>query len=201
MRNNTREKIRGIFKAGDGLAKTSRLLDNGVQMRQIAELISNGEIIRVKNGVYSWQGLAEGKDMVYRTAAMIVPKGIICLSTALAYHGLTSENPWEISMAVPRNYNVKLADYPPIRMYTFNDKMHGLGTMKVGSGDNSFSIYDTEKTICDAVKFEKYIGTGAVKEAIRTYVRDRSMNLDLLMKYARICGVEQKVKIRVEMVL
>jgi len=201
MRDSTAKRIRKVFEDGNGFARTSELLDSGAQMRQITELIKAGKIIRIKNGLYNWQELTEGKDIIYRIASLIVPKGIICLGTALAYHRLTTDNPWEISMAVPRNYAVKLADYPPIRTYAFNERMYGTGIDVIGEGKGGFRIYDKEKTICDVTKFEKYIGRNAAIEAVRTYVNGSSRNFDLLMRYAKICGVVKKLEIRIAMLL
>ncbi|HNV34209.1 MAG TPA: hypothetical protein PKK63_01585 [Bacillota bacterium] len=199
MRQERMDKMREIFEKNEGFAKSAELFTNGIHMSQITYLVENGVIQRIKKGLYMWPGLTPEADLQYITASKVVPKGIICLKSALSYHGLIEETPWEIGMAVPRNYKVKLPLFPPIYMYAYNEAMYEAGAKTIEKGKSSFMIFDEEKSICDAVKFEKYMGRDVIKEAIRTYLKREGKDLARLTEYANICGVGQKLELMVSM--
>jgi len=199
MRQEKMNKVREIFERGEGFAKAAELFTNGVHMSQITYLVESGVIQRIKKGLYMWPEFTPEVDQQYVTASKIVPKGIICLKSALSYHGLILETPWEIGMAVPRNYRVTLPIFPPIYMYTYNEAMYEAGAKTIKRNKSSFMVFEKEKSICDAVKFEKYIGRDIIKEAISTYLNGENKDMALLMEYSKVCGVEQKLELMVSM--
>jgi predicted transcriptional regulator of viral defense system len=119
-------------------------------------------------------------------ALLAVPGGIICMGTALAYHELTTWNPPEIHIALPRGRKIVLPAYPPIKLYHVTGSIFKLGReeIKIESG-RLISIYDKERCVCDAVRFRNKIGIDIMKEVLREYMNGSGKNLNMLHNYAR----------------
>lgn len=199
MKDTAKKRIWDAFLDSNGIADSTYLVSRGIHTSQIKELLQEGRISKLKRGLYMWPEILEEENQQYLISSQIVPRGVICLQTALAYHGLITENPWEITMAVPRNYKVSLPAYPPIKLYTFGQAAYQLGVQSITSGRLNFKIFNKEKCICDAVKLSKRIGSGMATEAMRNYLSGSARDIDLMMRYAKEMKIEEKVRFGVEL--
>ena len=59
-------------------------------------------------------------------------------------------------------------------------------------------IYSKEKTLCDCMRYRKQIGKDIIKEMMVSYLKGHNRNLDLLLKYAKICGVTREIQTYLE---
>jgi predicted transcriptional regulator of viral defense system len=144
-----------------------------------------GKIERIKHGFYKWLGMQEDTygmiDVSY-----LVPGGVFCLFSALAWHELTTYIPKEYSMAI-HVYSRKpaLPQYPPIRLYYFSNKRFETGTKTIELDSHAIKIYDLEKTICDVIHYRNKLGIDIVKETLEKYLTKKERNLNKLMQYAK----------------
>ncbi len=201
MKEKASNRIRDAFFDSKGIADSTYLVSRGVHTSHIKMLLQEGKISKLKRGLFAWPEMLGEENRQYLISSQIVPKGVICLQTALAYHGLIADNPWEITMAVPRNYKISLPTYPPIKLYTFGQVAYLLGVQSINSGGLSFRIYDKEKCVCDAIKLNKKIGSGMASEAMRNYLSGSARDIDLMMRYAKEMKIEEKVRFGVELLV
>ena len=188
-------KIEKIFKENQGYARTKDIVNAGIHKHYLYELVEKGEISKIKRGLYRWNDYEIDSLHQLVEVNKIVPKGVICLLSALSYYELTTYNPWEYYIAIHRDeFKPKLPDYPPINIFYFADKQYNTGIEKVSIEGNTVKIYNLEKTICDCVRFRNKIGKDVVKEAINEYLRRKEKDIDKLLDYARITGVYNIVK-------
>ena len=91
-------------------------------------------------------------------AKLSIPDGVICLGTALSWYGLTTWDPPEIHIAIPKGRKIKLPEYPPVKLFYFSGNFYnyGIADEEIESGD-VIKIYDREKTICDIVRYRNKI--------------------------------------------
>ena len=126
----------------------------------------------------------------------LVPKGVICLLSALSYYELTTYNPWEYQIAIHRgSKKPKLPDYPPIKIIYLADAQYSIGIDEVDINGSVVRIYDREKTICDMVRYREKLGMDLMKEGLRNYLKSSNKNITKLVSYAdklRIQTVFQK---------
>lgn len=201
MKDKSFMRIHDAFLDARGIADSTFLVSRGVHTSQVAELLKAGKIVKLKHGLYMWSEVLGDDNQQYLISSQIVPRGVICLQTALAYHGLITDNPWEITMAVPRNYKVALPAYPPIKLYTFGQASYELGIQNIVSSGLAFKIYNKEKCICDAIKLSKLIGSGMASEAMRSYLSGSARDIELMMRYAKAMKIEEKVRFGVELLI
>jgi predicted transcriptional regulator of viral defense system len=191
-------KIHDIFKRNDGYAHTRDITGAGIHNIYLNDLLQEGKIARIKRGLYRWAEIDNGANTTLIEVALAIPGGVICLQYALAYYNLTTLKPWEVSVAIGKNARVKLPEYPPIRLYYFTPKIYNAGIEKIAIGKHEVKIYSREKTLCDCMRYRKQIGQDIIKEMMVSYLKGHNRNLDMLLKYAKICGVTKEIQTYLE---
>lgn len=192
MTNETRNRILQVFEKQSGYARTQDIKSENLHHKYLQELVNEGTILKIKHGLYSLSELDSAATL--HEALLTVPDGIICMGTALAYYELTTWNPPEIHIALPRGRKIVLPDYPPIQLYHVSEDIFPLGQTEIetGSGYNIY-IYNRERAVCDALRFRNKIGIDIMKEVLKEYIRSDHRDLNTLNRYAS--------KLRIETVL
>jgi len=194
MNTDIYQRIRKIFKRNNGYAYTRDITQAGIHNVYLNALLYEGEIERIKRGLYRWVDMGESNNSTLVDVTLAIPKGVICLQSALSYYNLTTYNPWEVSVAIHRKHRVTLPEYPPVRLYYFTSKVFAAGIEEVQLGRHRIYIYSKEKTVCDCIRYRRQLGKDIIKEMMVEYLKSSNRNLELLMKYAEICGVTSEVE-------
>jgi predicted transcriptional regulator of viral defense system len=127
-------------------------------------------------------------------ASKRVPKGIICLLSALQFHGLTTQAPFEVWMAIDNKARQPQVDYPSLRIVRFSGESLKAGIQEEEIEGVSIKIYNPAKTVADCFKYRNKIGLDVAIEALRDCRRQRLCSNDELWKYAKICRVTNIMK-------
>jgi len=188
----TNSEMRGleVFRMHGGVLRTSRALQLGIHPRTLYSLRNAGALHQLSRGVYCLAGhnVLDQPDLV--AAALRVPKGVVCLISALAFHDITTQIPHSVSMAIPRRMRSPVIDYPPTRFHRFNDASFGAGIEVHSVEGVQVRVYSPEKTVVDCFKFRNRIGVGVATEALR-FCRERKRSSPReFLEYARICRVQ-----------
>ena len=143
----------------------------------------------VSRGLYRLAALPpiENPDLV--AAATRFPNAVICLISALDWHGITTQIPHQVHLAVERDARLPVLDYPPVAGYRFSGQAFSAGIEQVEVDGMSLHVYDPEKTLADCFKFRNRIGMDVVLEALELYRTRKTFLPGKLMEYARICRV------------
>ena len=152
------------------------------EYEQLRRATEDGTLMRLRNGIYvEMSALANNMIDVER----IVPHGVLCLYSAFAYYGLSTQVPSSTCIAIEAKRKVHLPEYPPIDLYFWKKENLDFGiTQKNISGYNVL-ITDLERTVCDAVKYRNKIGLDVCGEVIDSYLKKENRNISLLHKYAQ----------------
>lgn len=157
-------------------------------------LHERGLVMRVGRGLYM---LPEADITEHHTlveASKRVPKGIICLLSALQFHGLTTQAPFEVWMAIDNKARQPQVDYPSLRIVRFSGESLKAGIQEEEIEGVSIKIYNPAKTVADCFKYRNKIGLDVAIEALRDCRRQRLCSNDELWKYAKICRVTNIMK-------
>jgi predicted transcriptional regulator of viral defense system len=201
MKSSIREEIERIFKANGGYVRTRDITGRGIHNIYLQELLNEGTIEKVKQGLYRWEDMIDNSNSSLIEVSLAIPQGVICLLYALAYHKLTTQKSWEVSVAIERGSRVSLPEYPPVKLYYFSSSMFNEGIEKIREGKHVIRIYNKEKTICDCMRFRNQLGKDIIKEMMVEYLRNSNRNLELLMKYAALCRVTNPIRNYLEVLM
>ena len=178
-----------IIKAKKGIIRTNEAIKNYIHPRTLYELRDQGVLGQISYGLYALkQSSFTNPDFV--TVASRVPKSVICLISALAFHRLTTQVPRKVWIAVKRDTSRPRIAYPPVSIHQFSGQSFRLGIETHTFDKIPVKIYEPEKTIADCFKFRNKIGMDIVLEALNLYRDRKKMNPSKLMKYAKVCRVE-----------
>lgn len=161
----------------------------------------DGTLEVVSRGVYR---LADSEplgnpDLV--TVATRIQSGIICLISALAFHEITTQIPHKAHVALQRGAETPRLDYPPVAFYWVSDMAYGPGVETHELDGVSVHIYSPEKTLADCFKFRNRIGLDTAVEAVRFYRERKIVNVDSIIRYAKICRVGKVMRPYLEALL
>jgi predicted transcriptional regulator of viral defense system len=201
LKNEKKERIKEIFYANHGYSSTGDISSAGIDRKYLKDLVNEGNIERIKRGLYRWKDAKFDVEEELINVSKIIPQGIICLESALSYYELTTYTPGEYTVAVHRKYNIKLPDYPPIKLYYFSDKYYIDGVEKIDINGHIIKMYNVEKTICDCLRYEDKISKDIIVESIKEYVGRRNKNISKLMNYAAKAKVKNAVQKYIEVLV
>ncbi|MEQ1438441.1 type IV toxin-antitoxin system AbiEi family antitoxin domain-containing protein [Fontimonas sp. SYSU GA230001] len=184
-----------------GVLRPKDLLPHGIQAEYLRRLCERGLLKKLGRGSYVAAHSRLSPDLALALVARAVPNGIVCLQSALAFHGLAAFDMDEIHVAIERRAAKPRVDFPDIRVarlggaaFTEGIETHQLENVKV-------PIYSLEKTLADLFKFRNKIGPHIAVDALRSALAEREINLRKLWHYARLCRVERVMKPYVDALL
>jgi len=187
-----------IFRKHGGQLRMSEAIEHGITRYMLYSLRDKGVIEQVSRGIYRLAELPPINNPDLVTVSLRFPNAVICFISALAYHGITTQVPHHVSVAVPRGSRMPSLDYPPIRAHRFLNEAYSSGIVEHMIDGVSVKIYNPEKTLADCFKFRNKIGMDVVLEALRLYKTRKKVNPGELLKYARVCRVEKAMRPYIE---
>ena len=199
--NTSKEKMAvRIIKANKGIIRTNEAIKKHIHPRTLYSLRDNGTLEQISYGLYKLQ---QNKiiNPDFATVGLRVPNGVICLISALAFHNLTTQIPHKVSIAIKRNASKPRIDYPPVTIHQFSGKSFTSGIDKHNFDGISTQIYNPEKTIADCFKFRNKIGKNIALEALAFYKERKKFNTSKLIKFAKICRIENVMRPYIESII
>ena len=155
----------------------------------LTRLIAAGLLDRVGRGLYRLPGHPISEHEGLMVVAAKAPQAVFCLLTALQFHGLTTQLPRQVWIAMPRGSHSPRIDYPPIRMVQMAGRAHLSGVEEHLCNEVKVRIYSPAKTVVDCFKHRNKIGLDVALEALKDAWRTRKASADDLWRYAQDCRV------------
>ena len=162
----------------------------GINRRTLYRLRDEGQLERVTRGVFRLSSLPPLSNPDLVTVVLRAPKAVVCLVSALAHHGVTTQIPHEVQVALPRGTKKPKLDYPPIQVHQFTGAALTEGVDVVEIDGIPVQIYSLAKSVADCFRFRSTVGTDVAVEALKEAVRNQGVSPAQLLKYARVCNVE-----------
>jgi len=198
MNKDRYKKARDQFIAHGGIMSTGEAISSGIHPRTLYAMRDNGEIEKLERGLYRLADLSPLSNPDLVPVALKIPKGVVCLISALAFHKLTTQLPHEVFLALPQNTEPPRFFHPPLRIFWFTGKAYSEGIEENKIDGVSVKIYGIEKTIADCFKYRNKLGLDVALEALKEYCEQKKLKLDDLLYYARICRVEKVIRPYIE---
>jgi len=196
-----REQAKKVIISKGGIAKSTDFVVAGIRAVDVVNLCNAGFLDRVRHGYYE---LAEKSSVSEeQLLATLIPKGIVCVESALFHYGYSDFAPRKWSIAIPRSMSrTKLdVDALALRPYYIQAKLYDLGKTTDDFGGVTLPIYDRERTICDCFKYRSKLDNEIFNKALNAYANDTKKNLNNLSVYAKILRVYKKVTELMEVLL
>lgn len=190
-----------MIRQRGGTVRTREALALGIHPRTLYALRDNGVLEPLARGLYRLADLEPLTDPDLAVVARKVPGGVICLTSALAFHDLTTQVPHAVDVALCKGEERPRLRYPPLRVYWLSPASWRPGVETHDLDGTPVRIYSPAKTVADAFKFRNRIGLEVALEALRAYRQRPDFDVDALLGYARTCRVERVMRPYLEALL
>ena len=173
-----------VFLKTKGMARLSELMSQGVTAATVSRLETEGAIVRLARGLYQRPDASIDAHHSLAEAAKLVPKGVICLTSALAYHKLTDQIPAKVWIAIgPKDWRPKFL-YPPARFASFPSNHLRTGIERHVIDGVDVPIFGIAKTIADLFRYRRIVGINVALEGLREALRKRKATPGQIARYA-----------------
>ena len=184
-----------------GIAKSSDFVQAGIRAADVVNMCNAGYLDRIRHGYYQ---LAEADiSSEEQLLAVLIPKGIVCVESALFHYGYSDFAPRKWSIAVPRSMSRTKLDVDALALQTYyvQPEIYELGKIMDDFSGVMLSVYDRERTICDCFKYRSRLDNEIFNKALNAYANDAKKNLQNLSAYAKRLRVHKKVTELMEVLL
>lgn len=193
------EKLSNLVELRNGYLSVTEAQGLGISRTYIQEYISANGFERVARGLYKSPDV--WTDYLY-IIALKNERAVYSFDTALMLNGLTEREPSDIFVTVSRAYNASHLRSTGIIVNYVRDEWIDLGrTVAKTTYGNEVSVYDMERTICDILRVRDKKDPQMFVYAIKEYAKSANKNLQRLMKYAKVLGVEAELRRYMEVLL
>jgi len=177
-----------------GIARLAEIRRAGITAATVARLERTGVVTKLGRGLYQLADAAIDGNHTLAEAAKRVPNGVICLISALAFHGITDQLPRRVWVAVgPKDWKPQI-DYPPLRIARFADKFLRDGVESHVIEGVSVPIFGVAKTIADVFRHRRTVGIDVAVPALKEALRQRKATPSEIADYAMRSGVWTAVR-------
>lgn len=195
------KQVKEVIVNNGGIAKSADFVAAGIRAADVVNLCNAGILSRVRHGYYELTEKSEVSEEQF--LATLVPKGIVCVESALFHYGYSDFVPRKWSIAVPRSMSrTKLnVDVLALQPYYVQAELYDLGKTTDNFNGVILSVYDRERTICDCFKYRSKLDNEIFNKALNAYANDTEKNLSNLSAYAKKLRVYKKVTELMEVLL
>ena len=183
-----------IFRSCGGQLRMSEAIKFGITRYMLYSLRDRGVIEQVGRGIYRLANLSPISNPDLVMVSLRFPNAVVCLVSALAYHGITTQIPHSVAVAVSRESRLPSLAHPPLTVHRFSMPAYRAGIEEHRIDNVAVKIYSPEKTLADCFKFRNKIGMDVVLEALKLYKARNRFNHGSLLEYAKICRVEKVMR-------
>jgi predicted transcriptional regulator of viral defense system len=177
-----------------GVLRPRDLAAHGIARQYLRLAEKSGAVVRSGRGLYTPADASVTELHTFAEAAKRAPRGVICLLSALRFHDIGTQDPFEIWMAIGEKDRRPRSDYPRIRIVRFSKPSLELGQEIHDVEGVPTKVFSIAKTVADCFKYRNKIGLDVALEALRECLRNRKATMDDLWQAAKVCRVANVIK-------
>lgn len=187
-----KQPVATIEKSALGLARRKGLLRardlkaQGLPTVVLTRLVAAGKIQRVARGLYSLPNKQVNEHRSLAEVALRVPRGVVCLLSALRVHEIGTQAPFEVWLAVSNNVVAPRLEQPALRIVRMSESTLTEGVERVVVDGITVPVFCAAKTVADCFKYRNKIGLDVALEALHEGWRLKRFTMDELTRYATI---------------
>ena len=155
----------------------------------LSRLVAAGKLERVARGVYSLPERALSEHRSLAEVALRAPRGVVCLLSALRVHGIGTQAPFEVWLAIPPHTPTPRLEQPPLRVVRMSGPALTEGVEPIDIDGVRVPVFNANKTVADCFKYRNKIGVDVALEALRDGWAQRKLTMDALWHYAAVSRV------------
>lgn len=177
-----------------GILRPRDLASQSIPRTYLQRLHEQGLLVKEARGLYQLPDAEVTENHSLAEACKRVPRGVVCLLSALQFHKLTTQAPSEVWLALDRKARAPKGEAPPLRLVRMSGKALTDGVEEHRIEGVAVKVYKPAKTVADCFKYRNKIGLDVALEALRDYKQKHRSGMDELWRFAKICRVERVMR-------
>ncbi|GHU38031.1 transcriptional regulator [Betaproteobacteria bacterium] len=170
-----------------GLVRPNDLASMGIPRIFLTRAVHRGQLEKIGRGMYCLPNRQVSAHVTLAEVARRVPKGVICLLSALRFHGLTTQAPFSVWLAIDNKASAPRFDYPPLRIVRFSGAALSEGIEEYIVDGVAVRVTSVAKTVVDCFQYRNKIGLDVALEALHEAWREKRMTSDEIWRHTKIC--------------
>jgi len=177
------KELPALLRAGDLEAR-------GIPRSHLVGMLRRGEVERISRGLYRLRDAPLNELETIAAVSKRIPGAIVCLLTALHVHGIGTQAPRDVWIAIDRKARKPQVPELPVRVVRFSGAMlrYGIQTREVLGV--SIRLTSPARTVVDCFRYRNKIGLDVALEALRDVIRSRKATMDEITRVADVCRIE-----------
>lgn len=176
------------------LLRARDLAQHGLPTIVLSRLVAAGKLERVARGVYGVPSVAISEHRSLAEVALRVPQGVVCLLSALRVHGIGTQAPFEVWLAIGHRAPIPRLDQPKIRHVRMSGAAFTDGIEHLVVDGVSVPVFNAAKTVADCFKYRNKIGLDVALEALRDGWAQRKFTMDDIWHFAAVDRVANVIR-------
>ncbi len=177
-----------------GMMRLSEFKMSGITAATVGRMVRAGEVNRLARGLYQLPDAPLDANHSLAEAAKLVPRGVVCLVSALAYHELTDQLPRAVWMAIGTRDWMPKAERPEMRIVRFTDALLTDAVLTVQIENVPVKVFGVAKTIADCFRHRGKVGLAVALEGLQEALRQRKASPAKIARQAELGGVTTVVR-------
>ena len=176
-----------------GTISAVTLTKAGIPSGMLCYMANKGMLRRVSRGIYMLPDHIPAHE-TFAEVALNIPNGVICLLSALQFHELTSQMPYETWVAIEKGSNYPRNLKIPVRIIQLSGENFSAGIKTFTEDSVKIRVYDPAKTVVDCFRFRNKIGSDVAVDALRDTLQQKKATSDEIWEYARRCRITKVMR-------
>ena len=168
------------------IIRYSDLISEKIPTVYLNRQVKEGNLIKLGRGIYALPETEFDENQSLLEVAAQVPKGVFCLLSALRFHQLTTQSPFEVWLAIDRNAAIPKISSVQIRIFRMTGKSFSEGIEEHQVEGGTIKVYSPAKTVADCFKYRNKIGLDVAIEALRDCLKNKKATIDEIWHFAKI---------------
>lgn len=170
------------------MARAHEIRMEGITATTLARAVEDGKVLRVARGLYQLPDAEVDPDIALAEVSKRIPKGRICMVSALAFHGLTDQMPRKVWIAIgAKDWEPKI-EFPRIRTVRLRQPYLDYGVEQHMISGVAVSVYSVVKALADAFRNPKLVDRSVAIESLRSAIEQRKASPSDIAQAAMDCG-------------
>jgi len=199
--NSRIRQARKIFRSHKGILRTGEAVKLGVHPETLYRMRDEGILESMSRGLFRLADQPELGHPDLVAVAIRVPHCVVCMISALSFHGITTQIPHAVDISLPRGTERPRLDYPPVRVYWAVPHIFNCGVAEHIVDGRSIRVHTPERAIVDCFRYRNKTGLDTAIEALRLYRERKPVDADAIMDCARTCRAARTIRPYLEGIL
>lgn len=177
------------------VVRASELYRSGIHPQELSRAIQRGLLSKIGRGLYVCKDFRADLERQIVLACKRVPNGVVCLESAVKYHGILPLDSDSICMAIHFKAKKPVANGLKLRFVRFSGQALTQGVVNMKLDGVPVRIYSAAKTVADCLKYRRKIGNDLATRILQESIAGGKCSEQRLRHFAKICRVYKIVHI------